>query len=77
VEHHHHLLGRSRPKARARSGVEDAVGVEHLDLEVVVARAQGPDLPAAALDGAFAHALGVRAGEAAAGLRAREILGQP
>ena len=53
------------------------VGAHHLDLEVVVARAEGAELLQAALEGAIADVLGVCPRQAAAPFRALEVLGPP
>ena len=68
-------FGTVMPESRGERGVEDVLGPRDLDLAVVVARAEGADLVAAALDRRALTAVGVGAGEAAALLGQLQVLG--
>ena len=69
VKHDDDLLGSIEAERAREARIVDAVGVQYLDLEVVVAGAERAELPIAALDGPLTHAVGICQLEAAAGLR--------
>ena len=75
MEHHTHLPRRADPERPGRHRIVDALGPYHLDLEVVVARAQRPELVHAARHRAGAHLRGIGPRQAAAPFHVVEVLG--
>ena len=76
VEHDHHLVGDTDAEGPGEMRVEDVFRPGHLDLQVMVARAQGADLLVAPLHRPVADLAAVGAGDAAALLGRQQILRQ-
>src|SRR5439155_22578606 len=74
VEHDDHLIRPRDPEPGREVGIGDTLGTRHLDLQIVVARAERAELISAALERARAHPRDVGTGEAAALLRPVEVL---
>src|SRR5437879_12014559 len=74
VKHHHDLIWHGDAKALRQGVVHDVLAACHLDLQIVVARAQGADLVEAALDGSVADLRGVGADNAAGLFGALQVL---
>src|SRR4030095_12958938 len=73
VKHHTDLAGLIDVEGTRRLAVVHALGMDHLDLQVVVARAERAQLVHAARAGSRAHVRGIRAVEAASSLAAVQI----
>src|SRR5581483_236693 len=75
VEHHGDLIRPRDPEPRRERAIDDVLGPRHLDLEVVVARAERADLAMPAVERALADGGRVRAREPPALLGVREVFG--
>ena len=74
VEHHEHLPGPVDAQGLPRTGIVEPAGGHDLDFEVMVARAERPELIRSSRDRAVAHMGGVRARQAPAAFHSIQIL---